>query len=166
MKQAWFRLSCSYWRDPKFHGLGIGHEVLWTRLLGYTVEHSTDGLIPAHAVSLCGRGIRHRERVLAGLVLAGLLEATQDPLVHPYCFPSAWARYQQRTPSAHISPGQGGSSRAGGQEESRGSIYNKKPQVQQAPAKLIDGETYRFLAGSGWVKDHGANQDAEEGSQN
>lgn len=144
------RLSVGYWRDPKWRGLTLGHEILWIRLLAYTVEHTTDGLIPVHAVSLCGRSVRNRERVVADLVAAGLLEAREADLVHPLCFPSAWAVYQYGTASAKESPGQRPAFGRTQGEERR--VYKEEEDGSTLPVRLdIDGVVMEMRDGQ-WTE--------------
>lgn len=108
------KLSVDYWLDPKFQGLGTTHEAFYVRLLGYTRKWDTDGFIPASAIALCGRRIYNRDKVLADLVKAGLLEPSPDDS-SALVFPKSWAKYSMKhDASKHQSAGQGGSSREGG----------------------------------------------------
>ena len=94
MQQQWMKLAVAYWQDPKFDGLGTAHEAFYVRLLGYTRQHGTAGFISANAIALCGRRIYNRDKVLADLVKAGLIEACPaEPL--PYRFPDSWRKVQR-----------------------------------------------------------------------
>jgi hypothetical protein len=148
VRQAWIRLTVAYWRDPKFNGLGPMHEAFYVRLLGYTVEHHTDGLIHANAIALCGRGMRNRKKLLADLVNAGLLVEKEDASI-PLAFPAVWHQYQssahavshQRTSSEHQTAGQAARSRAGAKEERRGEMYLEEledslAQAMEAPEDM------------------------------
>jgi hypothetical protein len=158
------KLSVGYWRDPKWHGLGPMHEALWIRLLAYTVEHHTDGFIPANAISLCGRGFRGRERLISDLVEAGLLvrpEAPSASLVHPLCFSSAWLVFQQRSTSAPISPGQGTSLvRAGLEKRREEKISSVEDRNTTGPVLMnLDGMMHELRNGQ-WEQVNGsAHQD-------
>lgn len=154
MKQAWIRLSCGYWRDPKFNGLGPMHEALYVRLLAYTVEHDTDGLIPANAVALCGRRIYNREKVLEDLIHAGLI-LPPEPESTSYLFPISWYKYQKSKAISNIeSAGQEGSSRAGVQEERRGDISNRTSS-SRAPRRMTATRLFEAGQWKTWNQDSG-----------
>lgn len=135
MQQAWFRLTVFYWMDPKFSGLGTRHEALYARLLGYTVAHDTDGLIPANAVALCGRGIYKREETLQDLISAGLL---QDA---PLSFPDSWQKYQRLSKE---SAGQKPALGRRGEEKRR--VYIDQLEDQLAPGELVEVKDPRLSA--------------------
>jgi len=159
MRQAWIRLAVSYWMDPKFNGLGPTHEAFYIRLLGYSVEHHTDGLIHANAIALCGRGIRNRDKLLDEMVAAGLLVRREGDTSAPLGFTEAWYRWQtSHASSEHKIAGQAGSLARTRLEESRG-IYNKS--LGSRSAAQWEAAGFRHLPGSGWVKDHDTDTDTE-----
>jgi len=154
------KLAVDYWLDPKWKGLGSSHEAFYVRLLGYTRKWDTDGFIPANAIALCGRRIYNRDKVLGELVKAGLLEECPDDS-SAYVFPKSWRKYSASIDqSSNKIAGQGGRSRGGG-EEKRRFIY-PTDRSTLPPEREVPG--YRFLAGSGWIKDHGTDEAAEQGS--
>lgn len=145
-----------YWLDPKFDGLGVAHNGMYTRLLGYCRYFDTDGIITADAIALCGRRVRNRDKLIADLVKAGLLVTTDGTLR----FPQSYYNWDAK---GHQSPGQGQRSRARGEEERRRSLYNQGPSTLAPAPSLMQnelGEVFRFMQGSGWVKDHGHSDEA------
>jgi hypothetical protein len=96
MQPPWFRLSVSYYRDPKMAGLPVQAEALYVRLLAYTVEHETDGHIPKAALGDIGRGIYGAKKYLAMLLPMELILTCQCTPECTYQFPpNAWRKWQE-----------------------------------------------------------------------
>lgn len=148
-EQLWMKVAKLYWLDPKFDGLGVSHEALYMRLLGYTRHFETDAFIPAAAIAYCGRRIYNRDKVLADLVEHGLIEVSTAEGM-PYRFPNAWHNYS----AMKVNNAGQGAARAGGREDkNRRSLYNSgSSSLAQGPVRMIHGVPHKHIAGSGWVK--------------
>lgn len=149
--QQWHKMADLYWLDPKFDGLGIAHNGMYTRLLGYCRHFDTDGIVTADAIALCGRKVRNRDKLIADLVHAGLLVTTDGTLR----FPQSYYKWDTK---AHQSAGQAGFSRAHGEDKIRRSLYKTtgSSSLAPGPVRMIDGSPHKHYPGTGWVRIDGA----------
>lgn len=144
--QQWHKTADLYWLDPKFSGLGVAHEGLWHRLLGYCRYFDTDGIVTADAIALCGRKVRNRDKLIADLVNAGLLVTTDGTTR----FPQSYYKWDTKV---HQSAGQGSARERAREDKNRRSLYNQRSSsLAPGPVRIIDGSPHKHYPGTGWVR--------------
>ncbi len=78
MSRRWMRLDTDFLDHPKFADLTASQMVAWVRMLGYAVEHTTDGLVKGPILRASWRSSR-------ALVAAGLLDEVDGKIyIHDF----------------------------------------------------------------------------------
>jgi hypothetical protein len=104
----WARLSGSWQHDSRVMECSPLAQLMYVRLIAYTVQHETSGTVPRSALQVVGYGLRNADALLAQLLLHGLLIDTTDiptqqlhryciaDTEHPWCFPlETWHKWQE-----------------------------------------------------------------------
>jgi hypothetical protein len=73
----WMRLSVDAFTDDKITQLNHSEQILYLKLIAWSVAHETDGRIPASSIDTIAAGHRHRQRYMDHLCGLGLLQLQQ-----------------------------------------------------------------------------------------
>ena len=93
MQSPWARLAVNYYQDPKILAVSAHAELLYVRLIAYTVAHETDGVVPMDCLQLCSRRVRNVRALVQELCLSHALVVQQDGTIS---FPlETWKRWQE-----------------------------------------------------------------------
>lgn len=138
MRSKWARLDCLYYFDDKVMRVNPLAELLYVRLIAYTVAMQTDGAIPLTALDVVGRGLGNRQtlsKLLGELETVHLIASEQD---HSYSFPASWKAWQE-------SAGRDAVSRTGGRVRAGegGRVRQEQSRTEQTRAEQSMGrESY------------------------